>query len=45
VTELDDPGVRALLDAPNHGIVSTLREDGSVHSAVVWSTCATAGWA
>ena len=36
MTTLDDPGVRALLDAPNHGVVSTLNDDGSIHSAVVW---------
>ena len=33
---LDDPGVRALLDKPNHAVASTLNEDGSIHSTVVW---------
>jgi len=36
VTTLDDPGVRALLDKPNHAVVSTLAEDGAVHSVVAW---------
>lgn len=36
MTTLDDPGVKAVLDKPNHGVVSTLAEDGSIHSAVVW---------
>ena len=33
---LDDPGVKALLDKPNHAVVSTLNDDGSIHSTVVW---------
>ena len=37
MTTLDDPGVKALLDKPNHAVVSTLGEDGSIHSAVVWT--------
>ncbi len=38
MASLDDPGVRALLDRPkpNHAVVSTLNEHGSVHSTVVW---------
>jgi PPOX class probable F420-dependent enzyme len=36
MASIDDPGVRALLDKPNHAVVSTLGEDGSVHSTVVW---------
>ena len=36
MASLDDPGVRALLDKPNHAVVSTLGEDGEIHSAVVW---------
>lgn len=38
MASLDDPGVRALLEKPkpNHAVVSTLNEDGSVHSTVVW---------
>ena len=33
---LDDPGVKALLDKPNHAVVSSLNDDGSIHSTVVW---------
>ena len=36
MASLDDPGVRALLDAPNHAVVTTLGADGHPHSAVVW---------
>jgi PPOX class probable F420-dependent enzyme len=36
MTTINDPGVRALLERPNHAVVSTLNEDGSIHSAVVW---------
>ncbi len=36
MASLDDPGVRAVLDKPNHAVVSTLGEDGGIHSAVVW---------
>ena len=36
MASLDDPGVRALLDQPNHAVVSTLGDDGEIHSAVVW---------
>ncbi len=36
MASLDDPGVRALLDKPNHAVVSTLGDDGSIHSTVVW---------
>ena len=36
MASLDDPGVRALLDKPNHAVVTTLAEDGSPHSTVVW---------
>ena len=36
MTTLDDPGVKALLDKPNHAVVSTLGEDGTIHSTVVW---------
>ncbi len=36
MASLTDPGVAALLDKPNHAVVSTLNEDGSVHSTVVW---------
>jgi PPOX class probable F420-dependent enzyme len=33
---LDDPGVKALLDQPNHGVITTLAADGTPHSTVVW---------
>jgi len=36
MASIDDPAVRALLDAPNHAVISTLNADGSVHSTVVW---------
>ena len=38
MASLDDPGVQALLTGPrpNHAVVSTLNDDGSVHSTVVW---------
>lgn len=36
MASIDDPAVRALLDGPNHAVISTLNEDGSVHSTVVW---------
>ena len=36
MTSIDDPGVRSLLERPNHAVVSTLNTDGSVHSTVVW---------
>jgi PPOX class probable F420-dependent enzyme len=36
VASLSDPGVQALLQKKNHAVVSTLNEDGSIHSTVVW---------
>jgi PPOX class probable F420-dependent enzyme len=33
---LEDPAVKALLDAPNHAVISTINPDGSIHSTVVW---------
>ena len=33
---LDDPEVRTLLEAPNHAVISTFNNDGSVLSTVVW---------
>ena len=33
---LDDPGVKALLDHPNHAVITTLAADGIPHSTVVW---------
>ena len=35
MASLSDPGVQALLDTPNHAVVSTLNDDGSIHSTVV----------
>jgi len=36
MSNLNDPGVRALLDAPNYAVASTLNADGSILSTVVW---------
>jgi PPOX class probable F420-dependent enzyme len=36
MSKLTDPEVKQLLDAPNYAIVSTLNEDGSILSTVVW---------
>ena len=36
MASIDDPGVRRLLEAPNHAVVSTFNDDGSVHNTVVW---------
>jgi PPOX class probable F420-dependent enzyme len=36
VASLDDASVRALLEQPNYGVISTLDADGSIHSTVVW---------
>ncbi|MGP0049666.1 MAG: PPOX class F420-dependent oxidoreductase [Solirubrobacteraceae bacterium] len=36
MASLNDDAVRALLEAPNCAVISTLNADGSVHSAVVW---------
>ncbi len=33
---MGDPGVRALLERRNHAVISTLNEDGSILSTVVW---------
>jgi PPOX class probable F420-dependent enzyme len=33
---IDDPQVARLLAEPNHAVVSTFNDDGSVHSTVVW---------
>ena len=40
MASLDDPGVQALLTGPrpNHAVVSTRNEDGSIHSTVVWAS-------
>lgn len=36
MASLDDPGVAKLLADRNHAVLSTLNEDGSIHSTVVW---------
>jgi PPOX class probable F420-dependent enzyme len=36
MASLSDPPVRAILEAPHHTVASTLNEDGSVLSTVVW---------
>lgn len=33
---MGDPGVRALFERKNHAVISTLNEDGSILSTVVW---------
>jgi PPOX class probable F420-dependent enzyme len=33
---IKDPEVQKLLSDPNHAVISTLNQDGSVHSAVAW---------
>ena len=40
MASLSDPGVQALLEGPrpNHAVVSTVNEDGSIHSTVVWAS-------
>lgn len=34
--DLNDPAVRALLEAPNHAVLATHHADGSIHTTVVW---------
>ena len=36
MADLSDVGVRELLDNPNYAVVSTLNEDGSIRSKIVW---------
>lgn len=36
MASIEDPGVKVLLDKPNHAVCSSLNDDGSIHSAVVW---------
>ena len=36
MASLEHEGVRKLLEAPNHMVVCTVNEDGSLHSAVAW---------
>jgi PPOX class probable F420-dependent enzyme len=36
MSDLNDPQVKDLLEQPNYAVVSTLEEDGSIHSAIAW---------
>src|SRR3712207_7596498 len=36
MAQISDEKVKGLFDKPNHAVVSTLNDDGSIHSAVVW---------
>ncbi len=36
MASVNDTAVRALLEAPNYAVISTLNPDGSIHGAVVW---------
>jgi PPOX class probable F420-dependent enzyme len=36
MADIGDAPVKQLLDNPNHAVVSTLNEDGSIHSTVAW---------
>jgi PPOX class probable F420-dependent enzyme len=36
MSNLNDPAVQELLEQPNYAVVSTLNEDGSIHSTIVW---------
>src|ERR1700722_4050994 len=36
MANLQDDGVRNLLEGVNHAVVSTVNPDGSIHSAVAW---------
>jgi len=36
VATIGDPEVKTLLDKPNHAVVSTVNEDGTIHSTVAW---------
>jgi PPOX class probable F420-dependent enzyme len=36
MTTIKDPEVRELLEKPNHAVVSTFNEDGSILSTVAW---------
>ena len=36
MASLEDDGVRSLLAKKNHAVCSSLNEDGSIHSTVVW---------
>ena len=36
MANLNDPPVRELLQQPNHAVISTHNQDGSIHNTVVW---------
>jgi PPOX class probable F420-dependent enzyme len=36
MADLNDPAVSALLDKPNHAVLSTLNRDGTVHTTMIW---------
>jgi PPOX class probable F420-dependent enzyme len=36
MAHIDDPSVRAFLDAPNHAVISTHEPDGTIRSNIVW---------
>jgi PPOX class probable F420-dependent enzyme len=36
MANLQDPDIRELLEQPNYAVVSTLNQDQSIHSTVVW---------
>lgn len=36
MANLDDAGVRELLEGQNYAVTSTLTRDGSIHSTIVW---------
>ena len=36
MASLNDTEVKALLEAPNYGVISTINRDGSILSTVVW---------
>ncbi len=36
MSNLSDAEAKALLDAPNHAVLTTVNPDGSLHSTVIW---------
>ena len=36
MANISDDAVQGLLSKPNHAVVSTLNDDGTIHNAVVW---------
>jgi PPOX class probable F420-dependent enzyme len=36
MSDLHDPPVQELLEQPNYAVVSTLNDDGSIHSTIAW---------